>query len=141
MADDYFSYTLRDAAWQAVAAPQKQAGLWEAQQRLLELEPDPTKTTCGDNFAGAWIAASSELALALINNPDAIIAGGTAQPLAVRRNKLGDLEQEFGTPADGMSSRYGLSSPLLLQKFPWLGEIIGCWISRSGSNVLNRYRS
>ena len=139
MADDYFSYTLRDAQWQAVTS--KQIALYESQIRLLECNPDPSKTTCGDNFAGQWTAAVSELALALFTSQSAVITSSPANSTDVKLNKLGDLEQEFYSRNDGMANRYGASAPTILQKFPWLGDIIGCWLTKSGSNVLNRYRS
>jgi hypothetical protein len=42
------------------------------------------------------------------------------------------------------TSRYGPRAPLVLRAFPWLGDILGCWLPSYGggtSGVINRYRS
>ena len=142
-ADAYFATTPRDADWTAVT--DKQIWLNEAYRWLAQLCMDPTKECCGLAFADAWIAANSELALALSKAPGAIIGGGATSSSSVKRNKLGDLEQEFFAPSEGRSgSKYDADDPLVLQRFPWLSEIIGCYLlhsSTSGPRVISRVRS
>jgi len=145
-ADAYFATTPRDAEWTAVT--DKQIWLNEAYRWLAQLCMDDTKQCCGMSFADAWTAANSELALALSKSPSAIIggpsAGGTTG--AIKRNKLGDLEQEFFDVKDGSvsASRFGPNDPLVLQRFPWIYDIIGCFLNvtkSSGTRVIARVRS
>ena len=142
-ADAYFVTTPRDAEWTAIA--DKQVWLNEAYRLLTGVCYDPTRDCCGRSFADAWISANSELALALSKNPNAIIGGGSASTGIVKRNKLGDLEQEFFGPSEGIaSSKYGPSDPLVLQRFPFIGDILGCWMTlskTSGTRVIARVRS
>ena len=142
-ADAYFVTTPRDAEWTAIA--DKQVWLNEAYRLLTGVCYDPTRDCCGRSFADAWISANSELALALSKNPNAIIGGGSASTGIVKRNKLGDLEQEFFGPSEGTaSSKYGPSDPLVLQRFPFIGDILGCWMTlskTSGTRVIARVRS
>ena len=144
--DAYFALTPRDAEWTAVTT--KDVYVREAQVWLGQLCMDQSKTCCGMPFADAWLMAVSELALALSKNPNAIIggpsAGGTTG--AVKRNKLGDLEQEFFDVKDGSvsASRFGPNDPLVLQRFPWMYDILGCFLNAtksSGTRVIARVRS
>jgi hypothetical protein len=100
---------------------------------------------CGRVFADAWVEAVSELALALSKNPNAIISGGVASSGsqgAIKSNKLGDLQQDFYDTKDGQhsTSKYGPHSPKVLQSFPWLGDILGCWmnVATGGARVISR---
>ena len=146
-ADAYFATTPRDAEWTALA--DKQIWLNEAYRLLTAICYDQTRDCCGRDFGAAWIAANSELALALSKNPNAIIGGGggsTGTTGAIKRNQLGDLVQEFYDVKDGqsLSTKYGPTDPLVLQRFPWLGDILGCWMTltkSSGTRVIARVRS
>ena len=143
-ADAYFVTTPRDAEWTAVT--DKQIWLNEALRLLNGICYDTSNACCGRDFTAAWIQVNSELALALSKNPNAIIGGGTATSGLVKRNKLGDLEQEFFEPKDGQSvgGKYGPSDPLVLQKFPGILEPLECWMTltkSSGTRVIARVRS
>ena len=146
-ADAYFATTPRDAEWTAIV--DKQVWLNEAYRLLTGVCYDPTRDCCGRSFADAWISANSELALALSKNPNAIIGGGgsTASGL-VKRQKLGDLEVEYHPPsttgATVVTAKYGPTDPIFLQQFPFIGDILGCWMTlqkTSGTRVIARVRS
>lgn len=148
MADAYMATTIRDAAWLAIPAGDRDVLLLEAQRWLKGLCPDPAATGCCGDFATQWTEAASELALALKLSPTAIITGGASAGGAtgeIKRQKLGDLEQEFFQARTGTTttSRYGPKAPAVLRAFPWLGDILGCWIKGGGGSgsVIARYRS
>lgn len=145
--DGYFQTTPRGPEWTAVVDQQ----LWanEAFRLLRALCYDSTRDCCGRSLDAAWLEANSELALALSKNPNAIIGGGgsTASGL-VKRQKLGDLEVEYHPPsttgATVVTSKYGPTDPIVLQQFPFIGDIIGCWLTltrSSGTRVIARVRS
>ena len=145
-ADDYFLKTPRNADW--VATVSHQIWLNEAQRWLGQLCFETTKgTCCGMTFDEAWIAANSELALALSKNPTAIIAGGVQQNTGgTKRQKLGDLEVEYFQASNSTPDtiKYGVNDPLVLQRFPWLGEFLSCYLvnsKTSGTRVIARVRS
>ena len=88
-----------------------------------------------------------ELAYQLSQTPDAIIGppggGGAAQGTYVKRNKLGDLEQEFAEYSSADSSCDNCNDPALITKFPWVKDMLGCWLGANfgASKVLLRVRS
>jgi len=140
----YFAGTVREAAWTAVVDPDAQ--LNEAQRWLGSLCWDETKDCCGRDFEEAYLSAVCELALALSANPTAIIGGATAGATQlVKRQKLGDLEIEYQAPSGESlrSERYGPNAPLVLQRFPWLGDVLGCWLNvpTGSSRIIARVRS
>jgi hypothetical protein len=49
----------------------------------------------------------------------------------VKRQKLGDLEQEFFQAGE----KVGTSAPLVLQRFPWLVDTLGCWLATRVGNA------
>lgn len=131
-ADAYFLTTPRNADWTAVT--DKQIQLNESQRWLNGLCYDETRDCCGRDFGTAWVEAVSELALALSKSPTAIISGGaaaTGTQGAIKSNKLGDLQQDFYDVKDGQvsTSKYGPQAPKVLQAFPFVGEILGCWLN------------
>ncbi len=90
--------------------------------------------------------AAFELAFKLVHNPDSItggVRGPTVQQGAVKRNKLGDLEQEFFEFKDGEGSKVSITGPVVLQSFPFLVDMLGCWLAGSygSSRILARVRS
>ena len=90
--------------------------------------------------------ATFELAFKFVHNPDSITGGDkgpTVQPGAVKRNKLGDLEQEFFEFKEGQGSKVSVTGPVVLQSFPWLVDMLGCWLNTAygGSRILARVRS
>ena len=93
------------------------------------------------------LQAEVELAYQLSQNPNAIIGapggGGTAAGTYVKRNKLGDLEQEFAEYSSADSTCDSCGDPAVLSKFPWLEDLLGCWLGASfgSSKILLRVRS
>ncbi len=141
-ADAYFLTTPRSAAWAAVADQQIQ--LNEANRWLGALCFDQTRDCCGRVFADAYTEAVSELALALSQNPTALIGGvAAASAGAAKRQKLGDLEIEYFEATAAVATKYGPNAPLVLQRFPWLGDTVGCWlnVATGGSRIIARVRS
>lgn len=145
MADAFFLPTPREPDWGAVT--QKQAWINEANRWLGALCFDQKKNCCGRDFDAAYTEAISELALALSKNPTALVDPTAAHNTtgAIKRNQLGDLAQEFYDVKDkaATATKYGPNSPLVLQRFPWLGDIVGCWLNVAvgNSRVIARVRS
>ena len=144
--DVYFLTTPRAADW--VAVPDQTPWLNEAYKWLAQLCVDQTKDCCGLSFDDAWIAANGELALALSQNPNAIIGGvsTTGAQGSLKRNQLGDLVQEFYDTKDGQlnSARFGPNDPRVLQAFPWIADLLDCYLTlskSSGTRVIARVRS
>ena len=144
--DVYFLTTPRAADW--VAVPDQTPWLNEAYKWLAQLCVDQTKDCCGLSFDDAWIAANGELALALSQNPNAIIGGvsTTGAQGSLKRNQLGDLVQEFYDTKDGQltAARFGPNDPRVLQAFPWIADLLDCYLTlskSSGTRVIARVRS
>ena len=89
--------------------------------------------------------ATYELAFKFVHDPD-VVVGGTKMPSpqvgAVKKQKLGDLEQELYEYKQGRS-KVAASGPAVLQKFPWLVDMLGCWLATSygEGRVILRVRS
>ena len=94
-------------------------------------------------------SATAILAAELTANPDAIngpIGGGGNAPTGtyVKRQKLDVLEIEydqFNNPESSSCDTCG--SPALIQAFPWLTDLLGCWavISDGSSKMIRLYRN
>lgn len=140
MADAYFLTTPRNAAWVAVA--DKQIQLNEANRWLGALCYDQTKDCCGRVFADAYTEAVSELALALSNEPNALLAS-TSSTGAIKRAQLGGLSVEYFEGGVTSTTRYGPQAPFVLQRFPFLGDVLGCWlnVATGSSRIVARVRS
>ena len=95
-------------------------------------------------FAEAWTATVSEAALALSKAPSAVIGGGavTSTTGAIKEQKLGDLMQSYYDTKSGQetTAKYGKNAPMILQKFSWIGYLLGCYITGSygSSRILSR---
>jgi hypothetical protein len=164
----YFSGGLQADAWAGVAS--QEAALREAAKWLNTLSwvgeccvagrflawPRQGATCCCEDATCGMVPAQvrqaqAELALQLGSNPTLLTGAlGVAQTGdrgPVKRQKLGDLEQEFFDPRDGDASTAATSTagqPTLLQKLPWLADVLGCWVvqvSSSGSRIIARVRS
>ena len=93
------------------------------------------------------------IAYNLVINPELITGtpgggGNTPAGVYVKRNKLGDLEQEFAEYSNDTSTGPGecvdCSTPAIIAALPWLKGILACWadISTPGvSKVILRVRS
>ena len=98
--------------------------------------------------------ATSFLALELHDSPNAIWGSGASSGSggatgAIKKQQLGDLSQEFyDVGSDGpaaTSSKVDATAPLVLQRFPWLADLLDGYIkglaNSSGSRVILRVRS
>ena len=148
MANTYFATTPREAQWAAITGAEQAISLTEAQTWLGQLCWDQKATCCGNTFDASYTRAVSELALALHSNPTALIGGAAATAALgpVKRQKLDALEVEYFDPRGSGSTATATAptakGPLVLQKFPWLKDIIGCWLTNTGSsNLIRRVRS
>ncbi len=170
-ADSIWANTLNDANWTALTADQKQQSLMASTQALEVLNylgircspstddanlaqrlqwPRSDGTCKGITSACSFIPlqvqqACAYLALSLFNDPSAIIPGvPTPAPErgSVKMQQLGDLKQEFYSPAD-MGQKVDVSAPIVLQVFPWLTDILSCWLTGSygSSKIIERVRS
>ena len=138
--DVYFQDSPRNADWQALTLAEKGVAVNQACRWLNTLCWDITLDCCDRDFAYAWEMAFSELALWLHQNPAAIITGpgDTQSGTFVSKQKLGDLEinyDQFSSSLGGASAsttlrpRVSRQAPLILQKAPWLVDILGCWLT------------
>lgn len=162
----YFDAGLYADAWAAVA--NQEAALREAAKWLNTLSypgeccvagrflawPRQGATCCCEDATCGMVPlqvkqAQLELALQLGSNP-ALLTGGvgiaqTGDKGPVKREKLGDLEQEFFAPGEGSSTfSNSANAPALLQKLPWLKDMLGCWLdvtSLGTSRIIARVRS
>jgi hypothetical protein len=140
-ADDYMETTLKADAWAALTETQKGQALKSAQDALRTLRwCTDEETCCGKELEPSYTAAASELALVLFQNNTAVFGAANQLPTpVVKRQKLGDLEQEFfapgtvaGSPVQALprDGRVGRYSPTVLRLYPWLLDLIGCWVDR-----------
>ena len=92
------------------------------------------------------------IAYNLVVNPELVIGtpggGGAPAGVYVKKNKLGDLEQEFAEFTNDTSTSPGecvdCSTPAIVAALPWLKGLLACWadISTPGVNkVILRVRS
>ena len=138
----YFATTPRSAEWTAVTT--QQTWLDESQRYLKQICVDEKADCCGMTFAQAWVATVSEVALALSKAPSAVIGGGavTSTQGAIKSQKLGDLQQDFYDVKSGqeVTTKYGKNAPIILRKFPWIGDLFGCYMTGSygSSRVISR---
>lgn len=148
MANTYFATTPREAQWAAITGAEQAISLTEAQTWLGQLCWNTAADCCGNTFDASYTRAVSELALALHSNPTALIGGAAATAALgpVKRQKLDALEVEYfdprGSGATATATAPTAKGPLVLQRFPWLKEIIGCFLTNTGSsNLIRRVRS
>lgn len=166
----YFDGGLYADAWAAVAS--QEAALREAAKWLNTLSypgeccvagrflawPRQGATCCCEDATCGMVPvqvkqAQMELAMQLGSNP-ALLTGGvgvaqTGDRGPIKKQQLGDLSQEFFDPrsSDGSSSTSGTANPnapTLLQKLPWLSDMLGCWLdvsSLGNCRIIARVRS
>lgn len=155
-ADGYFATSFNAATWLALATADKEIALAEATRWLDQLcwqgeKCDPAQalqwprridaTGCCNAVActalpSQLVQATAELALALHQNKTAIVGGGGTQQ--IKSASLGSMSVTY---ADGASSKVSSTAPLVLQKFPWLADLLGpCLMKTStgSSRVLHR---
>jgi len=170
-AQTHMAATFGAAAWAAINPAEQLIALAEASRALDSLpwlgtrvsstQPwawpriIPAHGDCpavgGTTLPAAVVQAIAELALALHANQGAInpsmVAGSTLpDPNSgpVKRQKLGDLEQEFFSPSEQKTylGIFNKNAPQLLRQFPWLAPLLGCLLvplpDDSGARVLSR---
>jgi hypothetical protein len=85
------------------------------------------------------------LALALHTSQSALIgtAAATAATGPVKRQKLDALEVEYFDPrsSGATSTATAPKGPLVLQKFPWLRDLLKCYADLGGNSLMRRVRS
>ena len=91
--------------------------------------------------------AQVQLAYQLSQNVNAIVpapgGGGTAAGVFVSKSQLGELVQEFTEYKSADSSCDSCGDPALLTAFPYLEDLLGCYLATSfgSSKILLRVRS
>ena len=170
-ADTIFGNSLQNTEWTALTTAQKQTALMVATQSLEVLSylgdrctpatDDSTveqrlqwprknasckgvKTTA-DAIPLPVRIACSQLALELHKDSTALLGGGANNDTkgSLKTQQLGELRQEFYDGKEGASIKVDASAPIVLQKFPWLVDVLNCWLigSFGASKVLLRVRS
>ena len=141
--------TLKAATWAALTSTQKAQALKSAQDSLRTLRwCTDEETCCGKQLEASYTAAASELALVLFNDSTAVFGAADQLPRpVVSREKLGDLEQWFFSPISTRSPRVlpsdrrvGSYAPTVLRLYPWLLDLIGCWVDRENESMVPVYR-
>jgi hypothetical protein len=138
--DAYFTNSLNAAAWDALT-PEVQAAAVAEAQRWLGTLCWKQEGCCGRDFEAAYLMAVSELALALAQEPTAVV-GGANSGRWTKREKLDVLEVEYGllSQADGVAAP-GSKYPLIIQRFPWLKDILGCWLQIGPQREIRLFRN
>lgn len=147
-ADAYMAATLKAADWAALTVTQKGQALKSAQDALRTLRWCTDETTCcGNDLAANYKAAASELALVLFNNSTAVLGAANQLPTPVtKRQKFDVFEEEFFDPGAiaarvlPRDKRVGSYSPTVLRLYPWLLDLIGCWVDRQNQTVIPMFR-
>jgi hypothetical protein len=168
LADTYHAGLPSEASWQALTQAEKEAALMSATLALETLtyvgtrctpaSDDPlleqalqwprSGATCKGITAvctllpAALVGATAQLALSLHNNPISN-APSTPGAGAIQRQQLGELSQSFYEP-ESSTSKVGASAPLILQLYPFLIDVLGCWSSTNtgaGGRIVLRVRS
>jgi hypothetical protein len=147
-ADTYMAATLKASDWAALSATQRSQALKSAQDALRTLRwCTDNPTCCGKDLAANYKAAASELALVLFSNSAAVLGAQSQLPTPVaKRQKFAVFEEEFFTP-DAMvpqilpkDSRVGSRSPTVLRLYPWLLDLIGCWVKGKNETAIPMLR-
>lgn len=147
-ADAYMGLTLKASSWAALSATQKEQALRSAQDALRTLRWCTDEATCcGKQLTVSYTAAASELALVLFGNSTAVLGAASQVPApVVKRQRFAVFEEEFFDPASiamqvlPRDKRVGSYSPTVLRLYPWLLDLIGCWVDRGSSAVIPLFR-
>ena len=168
-ADDYYAGGLLEQYWTPLTQAEKEAALMAATLQLETLLYAGTRCTPSsddpsleqalqwprsdaickgiaaacDLLPQAVVEATAWLALQLHTAPPTPGPGTVGRTGAVKKQKLGDLEQEFYDVREGASTKVDASAPLILQRYPYLVDILSCWSDTSvgAGRVALRVRS
>jgi hypothetical protein len=143
-ADAYMADTLKAETWAALGATQKARALKSAQDALRTLRwCTDEETCCGKELGPNYAAAASELALVLYSNATAILGAASQLPApVVKRQEFDVFKEEYFDPAAiavqalPRDKRVGSYSPTVLRLYPWLLDLIGCWVDRGNDSGL-----
>lgn len=160
--DAYFVASQNAAAWAALTDPEKNLaiGLATAWMETLNWngeKADPLQTgklprvgvTCNGIEATADALPSTvgmafcELALALHRNSAAMVpleAAEDASGLTKQERVEGAITVEYFAPAARLSSGARETDPAIIRKFPWLRDLLACWVDFGDSRMIRRYR-
>ena len=158
----YFVVSQNAGAWAALTDPQKSLAIALSTQWLETLswngeKADPLQlgklprvgVTCNGITATATALPNSvgmafcELALAIHRNQGALIApeavdGGSG--LTKQERFEGALTVEYFAPSVRLSSGAKETDPALIKAFPWLRDMLACWVDFGDSRMIRRYR-
>jgi hypothetical protein len=145
--DTYMAGTLKADGWAALTATQKGQALKSAQDALRTLRWCTDEATCcGKALTASYIAAASELALVLFNDSTAVFGAANQLPAqTVKHEKFDVFEQEYFDPSViakvlPRDKRVGSNSPTVLRLYPWLIDLIGCWVDRQNQTIIPMFR-
>ena len=167
-ADAYAATRQWGSDWLALTEEDKELALIGATMWMETLHW--TGTRCKDKQALAWPRAGAtcdgitsdcagiprrikqvecELAMKFAKDPNPISGGGGGTNQAgvfVSVQQLGELRQEFTEYSNPQSSSCdSCGEPDLIQKYPWVKSLLGCWYAGSGltggSGLILRVRS
>lgn len=170
-ADDVWANTLSDADWTALTTEQKQNSLMQATTALEALtylgeRCSPATDDADKQQALQWPRsggvchgitsacssiplpvqqATAFLAYNLFQDPNAIIPiipGVWPEKGPIQTQKLGEMSISYFSPSD-QGSKVDPGAPIVLQRFPWLIDLLSCWLSGTygASKILARVRS
>ena len=165
-ADAYASNQYWDATWSGLSDDEKAIALIQATKWMETLPYAGSRCTATQALSWPRSGASCdgveavctaiptkvkgvevELAYQLSQSPTSIVpppgGGNTQAGVYVKRNRLGDLEQEFAEYSSADSSCDRCGDPALLSQYPWVEDLLGCWLGASfgSSKIVLRVRS
>lgn len=152
-ADDYYLGTMREPDWSALTQQEKEAALIAATRGLETLDYAGTRCTPASDdpaleqalqwprsdatckglaatcamLPRAILEATAYLALQIHTNPPSLGSAATGATGAIKKQQLGDLSQEFYDVREGASTKVDANAPLILQQYPILVDMLGCW--------------
>lgn len=158
----YFATATNGPAWSLLTDLQKASAIGWATQWMETLswngeKADPLQegklprvgVTCNGIEATADALPSSvgmafcELALALHRNQAALIpaeAAEGASGLTKQERVEGAVTVEYFPPGARLSSGAREADPALIKMFPWLRDLLTCWVDFGDSRMIRRYR-
>ena len=160
--DGYFLASQNAAAWALLTGPEKTLAVALSTQWLETLEwngekADPLQlgklprvgVTCNGITATATALPSTvgmafcELALAIHRNGGALIAPEAADGVSglTKQERIeGALTVEYFAPTVRLSSGAKETDPALIRAFPWLRDMLACWVDFGDNRMIRRYR-
>ena len=160
--DAYFVASQNAAAWAELTDPEKTLAIGQATAWIETLnwngeKADPLQTgklprvgvTCNgieataDELPYGVGMAFCELALALHRNQGALVpaeAAEGASGLTKQERVEGAVTIEYFPPAARLSNGTKETDPALIRAFPWLRDMLACWVDFGDSRMIRRYR-